>query len=316
VNPGPIWLDRDDAAAAVEAKRRAGEISDAEAANLAKFASDGYFILHLDLSDDEARRFADDVDRLWRERPRNVTFAYDSPPIRFSEADADTQRKPRYRIHDLHSASDVALRLYLDATLNRYAALILGEPAVATQSLYFEYGSQQALHRDSIVVPTPQFGALVASWIALEDIDPASGALAYVPRSQKLPFYEFVPGKVVYDPTTMTGDDVVRAMRFYDEELQKSGLETKLFLARRGDVLIWHSALMHGGGPVTDETRTRKSFVVHYGSRAHHTVRDAAVRERIDGADGESVFTTTTLLERGAAAGFANPLDGQFAYRR
>jgi hypothetical protein len=245
-NPGLIWLDEPKAHRAVDEKRRRGEITDLEADNLHKYADDGYFVVRVPLAAEEAKAFDGDVDRLWRERPANVAYAY----------------------------------------------------------------------RDSIVVPTPQFGRLLASWIALEDIDPQSGALAYVPGSQKLPFYEFRPGRYVYDPTSMGAADVEAAMRFYDEQLQKSGLTTKLFLAKRGEVLLWHSALLHGGGPVSDERRTRKSFVVHYSTLSGHPMRDVAVRETVDGVDGESVFQTRDVIARGGAYGFANPLDGELAYRR
>lgn len=315
-NPGLIWLDEPKAHREVDARRRRGEITDAEAENLHKYAEDGYFVVRVPLTADDAKSFDDDVDRLWRERPANVAYAYEEGPHRFADSDEARQRKPKSRVHDMHSASEVGMRLYLDPLLARYASLILGEPAVATQSLYFEYGSQQPLHRDSIVVPTPEFGRLLASWIALEDIHPESGALAYVPKSQKLPFYEFRPGRYVYDPTTMGAADVEAAMRFYDEQLRKSGLETKLFLAKRGEVLLWHSALLHGGGPVGDERRTRKSFVVHYSTLAGHPMRDVAVRETVDGADCESVFQTRQVIARDGAHGFANPLDGERAYRR
>ena len=316
VNPGPIWLDDPKASRAIETKLRDGVITSEEAANLRKFADDGYFIINLGITAADAQAFDDDVERLWREKPHDVAFAYDSPPMRFSEADPARHRRPRYRIHDLHSASDVARRLYLDRTLHRYAALILGEPPVATQSLYFQFGSQQALHRDSIVVPTPVFGELLAAWIALEDIDRRSGALAYVPGSHKLPFYEFTPGKVVYDPASMTDADVAKALAFYDAELKKSGLPVELFEAKRGEVLLWHSALMHGGGPVENDRLTRRSFVVHYSARQHQHSRDIGVAEVLDGQAGESVFVTQELIEANGAAGFRNPLQGERAYRR
>ena len=162
-NPGLIWLDESGAGRAIDEKLRLGAITGDEADNLRTFAADGYFLTKVGLSAADAEQIDRDVDRLWREKPRNVSFAYDSPPLRFSDSDERAQRRPRYRIHELHAASRAALRLVLDPVLHRYASLILGETAVATQSLYFEFGSQQPLHRDSTVVPTPEFGALVAS---------------------------------------------------------------------------------------------------------------------------------------------------------
>jgi hypothetical protein len=152
-NPGLIWLDDESAKRLIDDKERAGEISAEEGENLRKFAVDGYFVTKVEVSAEDAAEIDRDVDRLWREKPSNLTFAYDSPPLRFSTADEQAQRKPRYRIHELHCVSPVALRLTLEPRLHRYASLILGEPAIATQSLYFEFGSQQMLHRDSTVVP-------------------------------------------------------------------------------------------------------------------------------------------------------------------
>jgi len=315
-NPGLIWLDAPDAPARIAARARAGEIDADEAANLRKFAADGYLILALDLSAAEAAAIDRDVDALWARRPRDVSFAYDSPPRRFSEAVAAEHRRPRYRIHELHSASEAALRLYLDRTVHRYASLILGETAVATQSLYFEFGSQQAMHRDSVVVPTPQFGHLVAAWIALEDIAAESGPLMYVPGSQRLPFYEFGPGRYVYDPSAHSAADVEAAVSFYAGQLAASELPVHHFAARRGEVLLWHSALAHGGAPPADPERTRKSFVVHFSTLSGHPTRECAVAETVGGVAGESVFSTAEILRRDGAYGFANPLGGRFLHRR
>ena len=41
------------------------------------------------------------------------------------------------------------------------------------------------------------------------------------------------------------------------------GLETKTFIAEKGDVLIWHGDLMRGGVPIQDQTRTRLSLIAH-----------------------------------------------------
>lgn len=316
-NPGLIWLDDEGAKRLIDEKARSGEITPEEAGNLRKFAVDGYFVTKVDVTADDAAEIDRDVDRLWREKPSNLSFAYDSPPMRFSASDEQAQRRPRYRIHELHCMSRVAERLTLDPRLHRYASLILGEPAIATQSLYFEFGSQQMLHRDSTVVPTPEFGRLVAAWIALEDITEESGPLAYVPGSQKFPFRGIHGDQdYVYDPSRHTASEVEKTVRFYDEELKKSGLPTHHFLAKRGEVLVWHSALMHGGVPPSSPERTRKSYVVHYSTLRNNRTRLCAVSEPVDGVPGESVFESDAILERDGVYAFGNPLEGRFLYRR
>lgn len=315
-NPGLIWLDQPDAQEQISARAAGLVLRAEEEENLRKFARDGYFITRIELSAEDAAAIDRDVEALWRDRPANVAFAYDSPPRRFSEAVPERDRKPRYRIHELHSASPTALRLYLDPQVHRYASLILGSTAVANQSLYFEFGSQQALHRDSVLVPTPEFGRLVAAWIALEDIAIESGPLMYVPGSQRLPFYEFRPGQPVYDPSAHTAAEVESAIAFYSSELERSHLPVKHFVAKRGEVLFWHSGLTHGGAPATAPERTRKSLVVHFSTLGSQPTRECAVRETLDGVAGETVFSTTRLHQSGGAYGFANPLDGTMLYRR
>src|SRR4051794_39253690 len=102
-NPGLIWLDERTARRRITADAHAGTISADEEAQLTKFSRDGYFIIELDLSPSDAAAIDDDVNRLWNERPPNIAFAYDSPPKRFSSAEPLQDRKPRYRIHELHA---------------------------------------------------------------------------------------------------------------------------------------------------------------------------------------------------------------------
>ncbi len=77
--PGHIWLDAPDAHRAIDRRWRNGEVTAAEAANLRKFADDGYLIIAIDFTESDAAELSRQIDRLWREKPANVAFAYDSP---------------------------------------------------------------------------------------------------------------------------------------------------------------------------------------------------------------------------------------------
>jgi len=48
-----------------------------------------------------------------------------------------------------------------------------------------------------------------------------------------------------------------------DKILQNS-IKKNVFTAKKGDVLIWHANLFHGGEPHLNKTKTRKSMVLHY----------------------------------------------------
>jgi Phytanoyl-CoA dioxygenase (PhyH) len=308
-----LWLDRPDAGERVEAARRRGRLSAAEAENLRRFSEEGYLTFALDLPDRLYAEVDQAVDRLWREKPARVAYAYHSQLRPFAFADEAAERKPSYRIADLHAYSAAALDLYLDPEVFRWVDLILGEAPVATQSLTFEFGSQQALHRDPVFVQTRPPSHLVAAWIALEDIDPRSGPLVYVPGSHRLPYYQFAPGEHRFDHR-YHGVPEIRAMEEFDRQnFMAAGMEVRPFTPRRGEVLIWHHSLLHGGSASEDLERTRKSFVVHFSTRRTFTRLKQTYLERVRTPEEEwverpRIVETESLLERDGRAGFDSPL--------
>ena len=303
-----LWLDQPDAHDRIEERLARGCMSAEEAAGLHVFADDGYLKFGLDLAPDFCAGFDDEVTRLWAERPNDLAVSpagFDGPTA-FDDYDG-LFREVGYRIPDLHSHSAHALDLYLHPKIFRMVELIYDAPAVSFQSLYFEYGSQQALHRDPMFVVTDPPAHLLASWVALEDIDPQSGPLAYVPKSHHLPWYEFEAGSVV------CGQKVGPAPRAEFAEttrtmIRERELEVLPFTCRRGDAFIWHAGLVHGGSPIEDRAKTRKSFVTHYCTAVNKTKRTASMRVR-DGDGWRREFRNTeTVIERGHARGLDNPL--------
>ncbi len=306
-----LWIDRPDAAERIAARRRAGELTADDAERLTFFAEQGYLVLDLEVPETTLDGLVAGVDRLWRERPHDLAYAYDGPARRFSRADEARERRRRYRIHDPHSHLEEALALYLDSQLSAWVARILGEEPVAIQSLFFEFGSEQTMHRDPMVVPTGAPGHMVAAWIALEEITPDCGALVYVPGSHRLPYYEFAPGEWMFDGSRMGEAEIGAGREWYDRRQRERGLAPRLFTARKGEALIWHASLFHGGAPVTDPESTRRSFVVHYSTRRTYPERSLTLAEPDeDGGERPVVWATRELVERGGRRGFENPLRG------
>ena len=191
-----LWLDQPDAHERIEERLGRGLVTAEEAGLLHGFVDDGYIKFRIAVDEQFSRRFDDEVSRIWEERPKDLAVSLFDGPTAFSDYDGRV-RNVGYRIPDLHSHSDHALDLYLHPTMFRMVELIYDQPAISFQSLYFEYGSQQALHRDPMYVVTDPASHLLASWVALEDIVPESGPLAYVPKSHHLPWFEFEPDTVV-----------------------------------------------------------------------------------------------------------------------
>jgi ectoine hydroxylase-related dioxygenase (phytanoyl-CoA dioxygenase family) len=186
---------------------------------------------------------------------------WDSDGFHIEEPDRAYLRKADAKLLDLHDVSEAVQAIIFAEPLSRFLHILFQRPALAFQSLGFYYGSQQHLHQDSAFVRVSSPLEFVASWIALEDIQPGSGELEYYPGSHLLPPYLFANKQiwVEYDDPELK--------RFHDnlhKSASEAGLSIQRFLAKKGDVLIWAPGLMHGGSPVADENLTRKSLVTHY----------------------------------------------------
>jgi hypothetical protein len=303
-----LWLDQPDAHERIDERLARGRMSPDEAALLHTFVDSGYMAFSIDLDASFCDALEADVSRLWSERPADLAVSPPNGqgPTSFRDYDGPV-KAVGYRIPDLHSHSDRALDLYLDPTLFHMVELVYDEPAVAFQSLYFEYGSQQRLHRDPMFVATDPASHLLASWVALEDVTAESGPLTYVPGSHRLPWFEFTPGSIVCGHMT-TAERQKEFDATTQAAISERGLEVKAFTCRRGDAFIWHSGLLHGGSRIQDRTRTRKSFVTHYCTSAHFHSRSAGMRVLEGDRWRRPISTTERLIERDRQRGLDNPV--------
>lgn len=310
--PSTLWLDSPGAQSRIREMEQRGAISAGEARRLADFMRDGFTILRPEISEATFTSLERDVDHLWKSKPWSVAYAHQGPAYPMAYADESRERRRRSRIHDIHSASDAALSLYLHPEIFRFVRLILDEEPLAFQSLYFQFGSEQVIHRDPVVVPTAAPGHLVAAWIALEDIRPGSGELIYVPGSHRLPYFEFSPGEWQFDAYRMGEREIEQAREWDRQQMKLHGLEARTFTPSKGEVLIWHASLMHGGAAVASDELTRKSYVVHYSTASTYRTRAITVHEKVTTADGEHevprVVGTETILESDGCRGLDNPM--------
>lgn len=145
-------------------------------------------------------------------------------------------------------------------------SLLLGRKVKLFQSINFFNGSQQDAHSDSIHMTTFPLGFLIAVWIALEDIEVGSGPLFYYPGSHKLNYVMNADFRKVDNPILFDEHDYTDYERRIDEVIHENGIteNKKTFLAKKGDLLIWHANLLHGGNPIQNPKSTRNSMVLHY----------------------------------------------------
>ncbi len=142
--------------------------------------------------------------------------------------------------------------------------VLLKKKITLFQTINFKTGSEQSTHSDSIHMTTFPKGNLIAVWVALQDITVEDGPLHYYPGSHKL---DYIMNED-YDNSGTRYKLGNKTYSNYGEKIQEvidsSKIERKQFLAKAGDILIWHANLLHGGDKINVEGNTRKSMVFHY----------------------------------------------------
>ena len=141
--------------------------------------------------------------------------------------------------------------------------ILYGRKPIPFQTLNFRVGSQQRTHSDIIHFDSIPYGYMAGVWTALEDVDLRNGPLHYYPTSQRFPRFDMhdigitASGTVGYEKYPLYEDFVEALMKAQRAER----VELKM---KRGQSLIWSANLFHGGSPIADTDRTRRSQVTHF----------------------------------------------------
>lgn len=167
------------------------------------------------------------------------------------------------KIHFAYEKVDAIKEVMHHPAIKEKLEELVGGEVLPFQSINFHYGSEQKAHSDSIHMSTYPEGGLIAAWVALEDITDKNGPLFYYPGSHKWPY---VYNKDIGASTgaLLSSNPNKLYEEYIEEQLKNSAVEPEVFYAKKGDVLIWHANLLHGGMPHNDMSKTRKSLVVHY----------------------------------------------------
>ncbi|WP_228393982.1 phytanoyl-CoA dioxygenase family protein [Chryseobacterium artocarpi] len=209
-----------------------------------QYDDNGYMILRNFISPDTADKINVEIDKLVNDR--TLKFRYGGKLV--------------FAIHH----SEILRNIGNDKKLLDFLSVLLDGNAKLFQSINFINGSQQKTHSDSIHMTTYPLGGLLGVWIALEDVDENNGALHYIPGSHKLPY--FLNSDYDNEGTSLKiGKKSYKAYEeFLENKVKELGLKKEIFRAKKGDMLIWHANILHGGEPHTDKNRTRKSLVYHF----------------------------------------------------
>ncbi len=262
---GGLWTDAHDAVASMRQRRQTGMLSAAEVALVERWRRDGYVVLP---------GAADVVDCSLAASEIDEVLAVGGEPARVFDAATGQTHDARPglgellqspRVVDAYVFSEAARRALFSAQIVRALSVLFDAEPMCFQSLSFPRGSEQELHQDTaFVVVAKRPMALIASWIALEDVEDDAGPLVYVPGSHRIPEWKFPGRRKHYDGPADGPEELARWYAHLWSTCESAGLRVHRFLPRSGDVLLWHADLVHGGSKIVRPSSTRRSLVGHY----------------------------------------------------
>jgi hypothetical protein len=260
---GGLWIDRRDWLDRLAAKHRAEEISDELSLAIFRFVRDGYVVLRDAVPLDIVDAVNEEIERAWASPPEGLRIETFEPDGQMRVIPPNVEyRAGRTKMLDLYAYAPVVRQAIAAPKVTRFLRAIFEDRPKAFQGLAFWNGSQQAIHKDTAYVKVDSNPMhLAATWLALEDIAPGTGELIYYIGSHRAP--DFLFGGYSKWMETHTGEHE-QFLKSLHSDAEKLGQVKGSFLARKGDVLVWHADLAHGGSEITNSDRTRRSFVTHF----------------------------------------------------
>lgn len=238
------WLDTGDSSLLAPQKASFNSFSPAIQQKIKDWSAHGYLIIENFLSHETCDEVNIEIENL--QQNGSLPFTYGN------------------KLMFANKKSALIKGITVQPALTSLLAFLLDKEVVPFQTINFINGSEQRAHSDSIHMTTYPLGYLIAVWVALEDITHENGPLFYYPGSHKLPYLlnnDFNEGSTLL---TLGKKDYPDYEDVLEELVVTKNYPKQEFLARKGDILVWHANLVHGGTPILNKALTRKSMVIHY----------------------------------------------------
>jgi len=268
------------------------------------FKKNGYVVLENTLPKEDIDAVWGDIDYAFK---HNEEFDIEALVHRFNDQkDTPIKMVPKEKLNamgsrliDFHDSSVKTKKLLSHKNIVPFLQGILTPNISVFQTLVFKYSSQQMVHQDFPWVTTEIPSHLAAAWIPLEDVHPDSGPLFYYPGTHRMEKFNFGRTGVVYKKG-LSIKTPEQFAKYIEKKCSESDFTKEILLIRKGDVLFWHGALAHGGCPINDPSKTRKSLVVHYSTTDGYTKhRNAQEKEENpDKYNGITIYTNPKLAHQ------------------
>lgn len=141
--------------------------------------------------------------------------------------------------------------------------------------------SERDWHQDDYLNPSFVNAWYAAVWFALDEIHPDCGPFEFVPGSHRWPVLRGDRVRAYLTPRERTIAHRKTGMPWWpllaerlttpaiEDRIRRSSRPVRSFLARKGDLLIWHARLIHRGSKPRDTRRRRKAVIAHYSAVDH-----------------------------------------------
>ncbi|WP_374126605.1 phytanoyl-CoA dioxygenase family protein, partial [Sphingomonas sp. 28-62-11] len=167
---------------------------------------------------------------------------------------------------------DVIKNMFCSVEMNIVINDLIGEQLGLHFNLSPFVSTERGWHQDEYLNPPGTNGRYLAVWIAVDDIPEESGPFEFIRGSHKylpvsrdkvMPYLkeEFQAGTENLQDWSVHSSMFINPAYFYKFCLEQKKV-TK-FLGKKGDVLLWHSRLIHRGSPPTSDAQ-RPGIIGHF----------------------------------------------------
>lgn len=157
---------------------------------------------------------------------------------------------------------------------------LIGEPMLLHLNLTGWSSTERNWHQDDYLNPAHVNSWYVAVWMALGEVGADCGPFEFIPGSHHWPLLRGERVRACmseaereartpegYETWPKTSERFV--VPAIEQEIARRATPSQVFLAKRGDVLIWHGRLMHRGSAPRVPGSERPALIAHYSGINH-----------------------------------------------
>lgn len=182
----------------------------------------------------------------------------------FKKIQKNVSKSIRFQDAWLHKKIKLVQRIAAEKEILDCLSVLYGRDPFPFQTLNFPYGSAQHIHTDDTHFSCIPKGYMCGVWVALEDVHQDSGPLVYFPKSHRS---KYISAKTLNISSELI-ENAKYPQKYFEDYWKKlviqKNYKKEVFLAKKGQVFIWHANLIHGGSEIINKDLTRWSQVTHY----------------------------------------------------